>query len=88
MANLWASRAAPWIMLMNLMIGVPVISSTNSGWRFNTSINIVVGRYCDCLKHQWMQKPHSSGSKLDTEMVKANNDAAVWLVDGYEPTAT
>ena len=25
---------------------------------------------------------------LDTEMVKANNDAAVWLVDGYEPTAT
>ena len=25
---------------------------------------------------------------LDTEMVKANNDAAVWLIDGYEPTAT
>ena len=24
---------------------------------------------------------------LDTEMVKANNDAAVWLIDGYEPTA-
>ena len=22
---------------------------------------------------------------LDTEMVKANNDAAVWLIDGYEP---
>ena len=25
---------------------------------------------------------------ISTEMVKANNDLTVWLIDGYEPTET
>ena len=93
MANLWASRAGAMdnadesqVVGMVTMSTAPTVGggSTPASTLWWDGI-VIAANISDAAAENAFRVAMEG---LDTEMVKANNDAAVWLVDGYEPTAT
>ena len=93
MANLWASRAGAMnnadesqVVGLVTMSTAPTVGggSTPASTLWWDGI-VIAANISDAAAENAFRVAMEG---LDTEMVKANNDAAVWLVDGYEPTAT
>ncbi|MEO1687321.1 MAG: extracellular solute-binding protein, partial [Pseudomonadota bacterium] len=89
MANLWASRAAAMddagesqVVGKVKMAGAPLggagIPATTIWWD-----GIVIARNISDEAAEAAFRVAMEG--MDREMVEANNDAAVWLIDGYTP---
>ncbi|HCI02868.1 MAG: ABC transporter substrate-binding protein [Oceanospirillaceae bacterium] len=92
MANLWASRAAAMnnaeesqVVGMVKMASAPVISETGIPASTLWWDGIVIASNISDAEAEAAFKVVMEG--LDTEMVKANNDKAVWLISGYQPSA-
>lgn len=92
MANLWASRAAAMnnaeesqVVGMVKMASAPVISETGIPASTLWWDGIVIASNISDAEAEAAFKVVMEG--LDTEMVKANNDKAVWLISGYQPGA-
>jgi len=79
MANLWASRGAATAAAPKPTADAPRPAST-LWWD-----GIVIAKNISDEKAEAAFRVAMEG--IDSEMVQANNDVAVWLVDGYEPTA-
>ena len=93
MANLWASRAGAMdnadesqVVGKVTMSAAPTVAGGSTPASTLWWDGIVIASNISDADAEAAFRVAMEG--LDTEMVKANNDAAVWLVDGYEPTAT
>ena len=90
MANLWASRAAAMddpaesqVVGKVIMAGAPVASARPASTLWWDGIVIaknITDEEADAAFRVAMEG-------MDTEMVMANNDAAIWLIEGFTPTA-
>ena len=93
MANLWASRAAAMnnadesqVVGKVKMSAAPTVAGGSTPASTLWWDGIVIASNISDAEAENAFKVAMEG--IDTEMVKANNDAAVWLIEGYEPTAT
>lgn len=93
MANLWSSRAAAMddaaesqVVGLVAMESAPRAMDSMEGGKPATTLwwdGLVIAKNITDEEAEAAFKVIMEG--LDEEMVKANNDVAVWLVDGYEP---
>ena len=92
MATLWASRAAAMddpgeSQVVGLVAGAPAPAAVPGGPPATTLWwdGIVIARNIPDSEAEAAFRVAMEG--MDREMVEAHNDAAVWLIDGYQPTA-
>lgn len=91
MANLWASRAGAMddpdeSQVVGLVVGAaaPAVAADSPPATTLWWDGIVIARNISDAEAEAAFQVAMEG--MDQEMVAANNDVAVWLIDGYQPT--